>query len=727
MANLKQTQSEVVGMIGAAKTLVEKVVSIMTFMTDTPTLVHTFSENPIEYLLDLLKALNITRDELETFLSNFLVVFIPAMEISVKTILLTNLKNMISCTVDPRIPEKYRKKHKSSTDPNTSQEYGIDIDIESIDFLDKLSINPLGDHGKQWYFGLESVEDVYKLARADDFDAFLWFVIHKGKFPSPSLINNTSDLGNVIPSDSSLLNVLEVVHTSGDPSTILLGNTFAYSSANDSHIISMCIDTKYDEAGNIVHNTLVPVSDDWSSVNWYARRADQLGKNLGFGWFVDYDEDDGNKYKYKYQGNPRNFNKERALCNLQYIDQASSTSPLNGLVNNKIRFTILPKPIVHVPNIEIGEPPWRFKKLLFNEKGEYDPNGKYTLVNKNFDNKTDIKYNVGDSSIIIDPISGKVDVSNPKGLVKQLIECYKGLTVFEFNYDYVMSIRLFDAKVIMHTLIETIFNRNYSIELGINHIHEEGTETIKEIIKNILESDDSEINDCYYTFDNSKYESLLRKSEEKRARQYRFGETTREIGSLDEVDEILAEYDGNAELHERIDILKRAITQASVTVSEGAEGEDKYGIQFAFIEDMITVLVTAIVNSLLTPKVLMLLEINQQLMGGTWEKFTFKELFDGLKRIIIDIVTELKNMVIQELLKLIIMKLQPILEILSGLIIKEQMDDYSRVLREITVNCPFIWFKFGGNREETKLDTVDYADIDASTNNGGEQPSTNKC
>lgn len=78
-----------------------------------------------------------------------------------------------------------------------------------------------------------------------------------------------------------------------------------------------------------------------------------------------------------------------------------------------------------------------------------------------------------------------------------------------------MSIKLFDAKVLAHSLMESVLNMNLGIGVNMGIKHQEGTETIKEIIKNILETDDSEINDCYYTFDSTKYDSLLRKAEEK--------------------------------------------------------------------------------------------------------------------------------------------------------------------------------------------------------------------
>lgn len=726
MASVKKMQEEAMASIDTAKALVDKVLTIMEIIIVDPSLALSFSTNPIGYLIQLLKHLGVTREELELWLTNFLIYVVPVLEISVKAILLTNLKNMISCSVDPRIPEKYRKQHKGVTDYNTSQEYGIDINIESIDFMDKLSINPLGEFGANWYFGLEGVEDSYKFARADDMDAFLWFVIHKGKFPNSSAISSLSDIGathgtksaKVLPTDGSLLSTVEVLYNEGESSSILLGNTFKYE--GEGHIISMCIDKKTDDAENIVHNTLVPISDDWSSVNWYARRADQLGKNLGFGWGVN--QKNGTT---KYKGKGRDFSKEKGLCNIQYIDQASSDAPLTGLVNNKFRFTILPKPLIHIPNLSLGEPPWRFKKMLFNDKGEYDPNGKYTLVD--ISDSQNLEYL--DGNVTIDAKSGNVQVNDKNEVIKNLIECYPGLTVFEFNYDYVMSIKLFDAKVLAHSLMESVLNVDMNLGIGasIGIRHQEGTETIKEIIKNILETDDSEVNDCYYTFDNTKYDSLLRKAEEKRARQQRFGNVTHEIGMFDSVNDILNEYDANAELHEQIDVLHRAITQASVTVSEGVPDSDKFDVEFNFIFDLIEALTTSIVNGILSPKVLMLLEVNQKIMGGTWEKFTMKDLMEALRVIIVAIIKEIRDMVIQELLKLVLKVLEPIIQTIAALLLREQLESYADAILEIIRNCPFIWFRFGNQYQDTKLDTVDYADIDVSHTKEGEQPSTNNC
>lgn len=712
MASIKEQQQDAMASIDTAKAMLDKVLVILQIMESSPSKSLTFATNPIGFLLQLLEHLGVTYEELRLWLTNFLIYVLPALEVAVKAILLTNLKHMVSCSVDPRIPEKYRKQHNAPENFNTRQDYGIDINLESIDYLNKLAVSPLSDEGSEMYFGLEGVTDVYKFARADDFDAFLWFVIHKGHFPNSAAITNTSTFTDsihgggadrVVPDNGTLLEPLEVFYSADSPSSILPGNTFTYTGS--SHVISMCIDSLYDrEENKIVHNTLLPVSDDWNSVNWYARRADQLGKNLGFGWGVNQ-----RNANTKYNGNGRDYSKERGLCNLQYLDQSlGEDSPITGLVNNKIRFTILPKPLMHIPNIAEGEPPWRFKRMLFDEHGNYDPNGKYTIVAQDSNSFT-----YANGAITIDRKSGNV-TTDPERLIPQLIECYKGLTVYEFNYDYVMSLKLFDAKVIATSLLDALINTKLGINVNFGMQHQEAVDTLREIIKNIINSDDSSVSDCYFTFDNSKYDALLRKSEEKRARQQRFGNSTDESYSFENVQDILKEYSVNAELHEQFEILNRAITQASVNITDGVEEKDKFKIHFDFVTDLIEQLTFAVVSSVLSPKVLLLLEVNETIMGGKWEKFTMRDLLEAMRSIIIAIVNEIRDLIVQELLKLVLKYLEPIIQMLTSIILREQVEAYVDAINEILRNCPSIWFGLGNKFEDTKLDTVDYADIDVS-------------
>ena len=388
--------------------------------------------------------------------------------------------------------------------------------------------------------------------------------------------------------------------------------------------------------------------------------------------------------------------------------------------------------VIDLLNVDEKEKPWGFKLFLFNEKGEFDLNGKYTIsqsISPTYYGEGDSRYAeyklTENDKIRINVRTGKVTVIGD--IRKGLIECYKGLTVYEFNYDYVMGMKLFDAKVMATTLLDTLVNTRLGLNLNLVNKHQEATDEIKEIIKNIINSDDSTVEDCYFTFDNRKYDELLRKSEERRARQYEFGNTTNTIGSFDNVAEILGEYDSEATLEGRVDVLSRAITQATVNITEGLEESDKYGVEFGFVFDLIENLVFALVNSVLTPKVLMLLEVNRQMMGGSWRMFTIKDLLTAMRSIIISLIMEVRDLIIQELLKFITKELMPLKEMMLSAIARERIENYTDAITEIIRNCPFLWFSLGGGAadQETRLDTVDYADIDYSRTNNDEKPNNN--
>ena len=481
---------------------------------------------------------------------------------------------------------------------------------------------------------------------------------------------------------------MEVTYSEDDPSTILLGNTFQYESGRT---ISMCIDIKYNDKGKILNNTIVPISDDWSSVNWYTRRANYFTKNI-IG-------DKASKISAK-----RDYSKEIPICNIQYIDQGSTDSPVIGTVNNKLRFTILPKPLVYINPKELT-----IKKILFNENGDFDKNGKYTLSDTKFDEifkkakSKDFEFNEGKS---------KADV------IRSMYECYKGLTIYEFNYDLIMGMKLFDARSIVSALFDTLQNASLGLSVGLEERHQESTDTIKEIIKNIINTDDSTVNDCYHTFSNDRYNMLLSNTANKRLNR---------TDKFYDAKQILSASLSGDTVNEE-EVLHRAITQAKVTVTEGSDGSDEYGIANNFIFSLLNNLITAIVQSLLSPKLLMVIVVNQSMMGGgKWEKFNFSNLFKALQDIIVGIVKEVKDLIIDKLWKLVATRLDPLITITSDEIVKEQLDSYADVLREIMKYAPYIFHFIGGQRQDTKIDDVDYADIDIPSENNQDTPNTNNC
>ena len=730
MANVRQRQQETVALIDTAKALSDKIAPFLGLLEDLSNVTVSVGLNPIKYLLMLLEHLGVTEDEIKDFLAKYIIYAVPALEVAVKAILLTNFKNMIACSADPRIPYKFRKLHKTEAGGGggSQNEYGIDIPLETIDIFDKLSIDPLSEEGKYEYFGNTTANTVYEFAIADDFDAFLWFVMHKGSMPDSTKLRSTDDFtnethgynaDNVIPAEATLLSKFHVIFdndptpTSSKRSSILPGSTFEMDgSVANAKTVSMCIRAEYDETSNkIISNYIVPVSDDHQSLNWYkSNAAGQVSNIIG-------------KNSYDKQGNKKN-QKGKAICNLQYIDKSSDDSELlKGMTNSVFRLAILPKAQVHVPNVLKGEFPWNFKKLTFNEEGWYSSKGDYTAnftVETHYDDKY-VKYGTTDSYAEV-CFDGHVRQSSTDAehLLKYLYPCYNGLTVYEFNYDLVMGMRLFDAKVITSNLLKSL--SNVFVGFGVSMKRQEAQERVKEIIKNIINTDDSEVEDCYFTFDNSKYDAMLQKAEEKRARAERFGNTTVQGPSFEQVRKILEEYDETAEQQVQVDVIGRAITQASVALAAGVDDKDKETIKFGFVTDLLENLVFALVCALMTPKVILLFEVNKAIMGGYSRSFSFEDLIKMMKPIIVAMVKEIRDMVIAELLKMLMNKLSPFVALMENLIVKEAMDDYMELMRQIIKYCSFSSL-FKQKKLGSILDVVDYADIDPRS----EQPVTNNC
>ena len=114
-------------------------------------------------------------------------------------------------------------------------------------------------------------------------------------------------------------------------------------------------------------------------------------------------------------------------------------------------------------------------------------------------------------------------------------------------------------------------------------------------------------------------------------------------------------------------------------------------------------------------------------MGGKWEEFTFLDMMKAMIKIISSLVKEIRDMILQELFKLVMEQLSPIIALLTNALVLEQLDNYSEAIRDIIRNCPLIWFKFKNQLQDTNLDNVDYADIDIPAEVEKDTPNTNNC
>jgi len=113
------------------------------------------STNPLHFLIDLLKV-TVGFDELNSILSNTITYKLDDIELSIKKTLKKTLKSLISCGVNPSIPQSLLHQ---SINPQSS---GVDLDLRKIDYMGMMLIDPTSDAGKLTYDnpsgGLNSID-----------------------------------------------------------------------------------------------------------------------------------------------------------------------------------------------------------------------------------------------------------------------------------------------------------------------------------------------------------------------------------------------------------------------------------------------------------------------------------------------------------------------------------------------------------------------------------------
>ena len=717
----------------------------------------TFSASPLGFIFNILKSLGVDEETLKEWIVEILVYTLPTVEIGIKASLLANIKSLISCNADPRIPLRLRKKVSENVYTNIltglNEDRGIDINIDAIDPQGLLDLSPFTEPGLKYYFGCApdymydttitktvskyndglQIEEVNvigdgnsrtaKLARADDFNAFLWYVIHKGNRQNPAKcsigtaggfktlnINDDEQTYYITSSNSSLLGTIDVIVKDGEESNIIAGNTF-YDSNNPNNI-AICIKSKVNDDGIVTGNTIVPISSDWFSCNWYVDKTNYYSSNLGI-----------------KQSKPRNYSEEKAICNLRFYEQYDYKGNRIPSAPHNLRFTILPKPYVLLPSIDVEDSEsgkykdaklhvqWRPIRLLFDADGTPNQKGKFSLISETYDLQPTLrnKQNNGEyttydvygikeggvhekgAKLWVNTKTGKYVLKNITNLQSILVECYPGLTVYEFNYDYIMGMKLFDPKVVCQRIFDNAANPAYNstFQLTLNKTKNkshrypflEGRQQVIEIVKTILEEDEDEITDCFYMFSNEQYDEMLRKTEEIRYRQlpYNQGYNDGETVDFTEVSKILETFPENGSLEDKKKVINQALTKACNILDERSKittPSDKSTTKIDFLTDILQQLVAAIVDAVLSPKVLMLLMVNRALMESQPEEpLSTEGLMRLLKNVVKAVVREVRDLIIKKLLDYIIQYLTPLALQLQAKVQSEQFAAYMAIIK----------------------------------------------
>lgn len=287
-------------------------------------------------------------------------------------------------------------------------------------------------------------------------------------------------------------------------------------------------------------------------------------------------------------------------------------------------------------------------------------------------------------------------------------------TIFEFNHDFLMSLKLLDAKTYLCQMVSSLLGiGNLSFNFSITRDSAEIEETVDAIIEKVINLDDTEIEDCYYTFSNEEYDQMLQNALMKRKQaQYNTVLSSELIDSIKQIEK------SEATFEESKTVISNVLTQLSKEAESGNNVPNGWKFNYDFQFELIRILVYPLIRPLFSPKVMTLILINLEVMGNPLklgEKIiTFNDVKPYFMGIITNIVVQIKDMINEMLYSWVLEKLTPLLTLFTLRLLMEQIEMYKQLVEDLLTACSFSGFSldFNRNKKRVGIDNVDYADID---------------
>jgi hypothetical protein len=284
--------------------------------------------------------------------------------------------------------------------------------------------------------------------------------------------------------------------------------------------------------------------------------------------------------------------------------------------------------------------------------------------------------------------------------------------LFEWNTDFVMSMKLFDEKVVTTQLIESLtkclsLNSNFDITVQMQFVQQQ----LRQLIEETIETDSGTISDCFFSFTNESYNKLLNEVELNRVRLHSIGgETINEIPSAENILSALNEISHDASKEELKSVVSTSLMKAVNSTNpnyENGNANIKFDAKanFSILDNLLTELVYVLVSSVIQPKIYVLLMINLKLMGND-PNFDLAKFMQQFSDLISQIIKEIRDKVFEyfkgEMMKVFAM-------LTKTLAIKLSIEQYQYYINLFTkcVEC----FKLRRNQLDWMQDDVNYADI----------------
>lgn len=642
------------------------------------------SANPIDLLVDFFKATK-GYDWLIDTVSRYISYELPALELAVKGVLLSNIRIMLSCSVTPIITRNMIND-------------GIVVDLNRTDLLNIFSYSPLikteNNIGRYYYFGCDpedGINMIDDLKYARDFNAVLWYAKNT---PGDRIVwRREGDIDKqTIVTRIDENNWSKQVKSNGIATIEFNGRSSGLRKADGSqHFIQEPIDNclhlfigycapqetggKREEISQCTKllsqfNSFNDVIDD------YIKKVSQWKKN-------------GKKEVESRGATPDELNKIDTDCkrDLHILDKLQHA--LDGFdVDNPTseRTTVID--IMGGTSIELNSIHETIvipAELL---------NTSTTIV------KTQkIDYMESD-------VSSTLDYPSPES------NYYYLHPLFEWNTDFIMSMKLFDEKVVAAQLIEALTNcLSFDVKFSISPQMQFVQLQIRDLVTKIIETDEGTVSDCFFSFSNDSYNAMLSEVELNRARLHSInGNTVNSVPSASDVMESLNTVSHDATKEELQSAISGTLFSAASSTKPGITGEElqlktDFSVNFNIIDNLLTQLTYVITSIVLQPKVYTLLMANLTVLGSE-PNFDIAKFMQQFSDLISSLIKEIRDNILQYFTEELMKVLQ---ELVKTLAVKLTMEQYQYYITLLT-HC-IACLKLHRGEFDWTQDDVDYADI----------------
>lgn len=668
MANLQKTKSEALAIIDAALAILNKFPEIE---TANSTLSFNTSSNPFPFLMDCFKSTT-GYNILIKILSKFIMLGLPAVEIAVKGVLLANIKNILSCAINPFISDEILRN-------------GIVFNLQQIDITDTLRYSPLDEIGKYYYFdnyekstvtdstGKKKQIDIPKqvddLKVSKDFNCLIWYMKHIASFREV--------WGQQPKAKDERTNDIE----------------------ND--------DTYWNDKKKKCRKGAGIVTLEYNVRPEGLRNAEGYGMSSGDASYAGLQTPYG-ECLHVFLGNVKEKSNEEGNKQQNLYDVATQK-----LVTANEQISIAEKAIEDIKKQQ--------KKYEQDRKKGKITQEHYTVLIGDCREQIDVKEEViknikkiiKDNKVLkvnaikeLRKIQASMKNTNYRSITQNY---YYRRTLVEFNTDYVMSLKLFDPKVVTAQLLDSLMGL-LNIDLNLTYKQMLIKNEVKKMVQMIVETDDTVVSDCFFTFTNDDYNAMLEKAELNRAKLFSINGEQNTTTTIDpkEILRSLNELDDSAIQSGDTTVIEHALTEISgnITTMDDREGDAiNFGARMNFIENLMNNLAYVITSAVLSPKVYLLILINLEILGKD-TNFNLEGFIGQFKQLIASLIRTIRD----QLIKYLVDELMKILgNIATEIAVKigiEQAQYYYRLMKKI-IDC----FKRKGTTLDFTIDSVEHADI----------------